>query len=82
MFLQKFVTNTTLSLRMSQSGRQYSEDFKNRVDHIIQAAFELSLLKGCKVYVLVGNGEELFVYNSTDNASWPPPDRDLVMQTD
>jgi hypothetical protein len=67
---------------MSQSGQQYSKDFKNCIDHIIQAAFKLSLLKGCKVYVLVRNGEELFIYNSTNNGSWPPPDRDLVMQTD
>lgn len=52
--------------------------YKNRVKTLKSKAHELSDKCGAKVYLVIDHEREFFVYNSVDDADWPPADSLLV----
>ena len=45
---------------------------------MFRKAHELAALCGANVYVLIDHPRARTVYNSMENAHWPPPDKSLV----
>ncbi|KAL3459619.1 hypothetical protein BJX64DRAFT_291125 [Aspergillus heterothallicus] len=50
---------------------------EERIEHLINEAFNLSLFHKCKVYVLVEHSNKVHTFKSFDQRSWPPPDHRL-----
>jgi hypothetical protein len=51
---------------------------EERIEHLINDAFNLSLFHKCKVYVLVEHSNGVHTFKSSEQSSWPPPDYQLV----
>ncbi|KAH1970927.1 hypothetical protein KXV92_007528 [Aspergillus fumigatus] len=48
-----------------------------RVNRLIDDAFNLSLLHMCEVYILVEHENRVHTFKSSEQSSWPPPDHRL-----
>lgn len=52
--------------------------FQRRSKTLREKARQLSVICGARVYLLVEHSRETYVYNSSNDAFWPPPDKTLV----
>lgn len=59
-------------------GRPERTSFNKRNRTMFRKAHELAALCGANVYVLIDHPRARTVYNSMENAHWPPPDKSLV----
>ncbi|KAF7166678.1 hypothetical protein CNMCM6106_002394 [Aspergillus hiratsukae] len=50
---------------------------EEKIDRLINDAFDLSLFHMCKVYILVEHGSGVHTFKSSEQRSWPPPDHRL-----
>ncbi|KAF7177432.1 hypothetical protein CNMCM7691_005637 [Aspergillus felis] len=48
-----------------------------KIDSLINDAFDLSLFHACKVYLLVEHENGVRTFKSCEQRSWPPPDQRL-----
>ncbi|THC91227.1 hypothetical protein EYZ11_009307 [Aspergillus tanneri] len=63
----------------STTGEQKStDDFKEKINSIVDRVLELSLVHDCRTYFLVDYDKGILTFNSVEDRSWPPPDRTLV----
>lgn len=58
--------------------RAAAEKFRKRRRSLLRKANELSKLTETDVYLVLGRGDRLFIYNSSNDLSWPPQKADLV----
>jgi hypothetical protein len=52
--------------------------FQRRSKTLKEKAHQLSDICGAKVYLIIVHERENYVYNSSHEPSWPPPDETLV----
>lgn len=58
--------------------RSERASFNTRNRTVLRKAHELATLCGADVYVFIDHPRATTVYNSVENAHWPPPDGSLV----
>ncbi|KAL3441483.1 hypothetical protein BJX65DRAFT_313752 [Aspergillus insuetus] len=59
-----------------RSGQQ-ATTLADRIEQLINEAFNLSIFHKCKVYILVEHNNGVRTFKSVEQRSWPPPDAQL-----
>ena len=62
----------------TKSKKATDEKFRKRKNNILKKGDELRLLCGADVYILLCRKGRYYIYNSTNQPSWPPPPEKIV----
>ncbi|KAL2801855.1 hypothetical protein BJX63DRAFT_438424 [Aspergillus granulosus] len=62
---------------MAGRSGQHAATLADRMEQLINEAFNLSIFHRCKVYILVEHSNGVRTFKSVEQSSWPPPDAQL-----
>jgi hypothetical protein len=63
---------------MAGRSAHHATTLADRIEQLINEAFNLSIFHKCKVYILVEHNNGVRTFKSVEQRSWPPPDAQLV----